>query len=224
MSEGGGNGWVVAYNKLMDAKDWIRNAVASGVPPPDADADDTASYLMRHQASGVAVREATASDAPAIAAVGTRSFRHAHAAVLHPVDLAGVASRFHEAEVRKELGDPDSRWLVAMWAGEIVGFAQIRTATLPTNVFGRFPIELHGIFVAPDWSRHGVGKMLIEASSKLAVSLGYESLWVRVFAANRSAIAFLEGLGFESVQRDVLIGQKSSATIVTLARSLTVTA
>jgi GNAT superfamily N-acetyltransferase len=212
----------------MDVKDWIRHAVADDTraldPEPEQDGDDTASYLIRNNESGVAVREATLGDALAIAAVGSRSFRHAHAAVLHPVDLAGVVSRFDEPEVRKELADPDSRWLVALWAGETVGFAQIRTATLPTNLLGRFPIELHGIFVAPDWSGQGVGRTLIEASSKLALSLGYESLWVRVFAANRAAIAFLEGLKFECVHWDVAVGRKSSATIWTLSRSLTATA
>jgi GNAT superfamily N-acetyltransferase len=118
------------------------------------------------------------------------------------------------------LADPDSRWLVALWEGETVGFAQLRTATLPANLPGRLPIELRGLFVAPDWGRHGVGSTLVEASSKLALSLGHESLWVRVFAANRTAVSFMRHQRFERVHRDLLIGRKSSATVLTLSRCI----
>lgn len=205
--------------RCMDTNDWIRRVVSTSSSHED-DADDTAPYLTRDGGSGVVVREASQNDVPALSAVGGRSFHHAHAAVLHPVDLAGVASRFDEADIRRDMKDPDSRWLVALWSGETVGFAQIRTATLPTNVLGRFPIELHGIFVLPDWSGHGVGTALIEASSKLARSLGYENLWVRVFAANRSAVTFLKHQHFTRVHTDILIGRKSSAPVVTLSRPL----
>lgn len=102
-----------------------------------------------------------------------------------------------------------------------MGYAELRTATAPASVPGRLPIELGGIFVAPDWSGHGVGSTLIDAASKLALSLGYRSLWVRVLAANQAAVSFLGSLRFARVHRDLLVGQKSAATVLTLSRDLT---
>lgn len=183
----------------MNAKDWIHRALTEidGGFAAEDDEPRTAGYLLRDEATGIAVREATRSDAPALAAIGARAYRHAHGAVLDVFDLADdVTARFDLGRFRSELAESETRVLVAIWEGNEIGFAQLRPCRPSLGLPGARPLELYGLYVAPDWMGNGVGSALVRGAVALAGELGYDSLWCWVWAGNRKAIAFLEGWGF----------------------------
>lgn len=214
----------------MNLKEYIRQAleeeasIAHGNDEVDGDRE-TARYLLRDDATGITVREATLRDAPELAELGARAFRHAHASLLDPWDLAAdVTSRFDEAKLRTELSDPDSHWIVAFWDRTLTGFAQLSAGTVPIQVKERLPLELSGVYVAPDWMGHGVGSALIRGSIRLAGHLGRESLWVTAWAGNQRAIDFFEGWGFSTVGGGRFrIGKRGEGELVILARPVSVT-
>ena len=190
----------------------VRNLESSG--------EITPLYLFRYRTpdTGVEVRDGFASDAPTLAAIGSRAFVHTHSGTIHPVDLAGVASRFDAAEIRTDIETRRSRWLVAQWSRDTVGGAELRISKGPDSA-GEHPMELGGIYVAPDWSGYGVGSALVEACSRLARKLGHDALWVRYFESNHHATEFLEHAGFVVVNRETSVaGLRSQATVLTLAR------
>ena len=148
--------------------------VVQGVRDLEASSEVTPLYMFRYRTpdTGVEVRDGFASDASALAAIGARAFVHAHSGAIHPVDLAGVAARFEPAEIRADIDQKRARWLVAQWSGDTVGGAQLRVSDEPAEFAGRHPIELGGIYVAPDWSGYGVGSALVEGCIRLARKLG----------------------------------------------------
>jgi len=178
-------------------------------------------FLFRDAATGITVREARGRDAQTLSAIGARAFHHTHASMLHPADLAGVASRFDEAGLRENIEKRHSRVLVALWSGEVVGYSQLCVVPAESVRSGELrPMELHGVFVAPDWSGNGVGSSLLAASNDLARRLGHGSLWVRFFAENRHGVEFLKRLGFICIGEENVLGRNGWTPVVTLSRTL----
>ncbi|HXV63374.1 MAG TPA: GNAT family N-acetyltransferase [Vicinamibacteria bacterium] len=205
-------------------KEWVRQAMeevqVSGGEGDDTLSDTTLRYLFRDEATGLLVREATSEDAAAMAGIGARAFRHAHASLLDPWDMArDITTRFDEEELKRVVAEADSHWLVAIWDRTITGFAQLQSGTIPLQVRGSRPLELRGVYVAPDWMRIGVGSALIRSAVQLAKHLGNESLFVTAWAGNANAIDFFKAWGFAPVGRGPFrIGRRGSGDLVILAR------
>ena len=196
----GGFGARFAYSIHMDPTRWIREAVQEGQTPAAAANDSadepTAKYLMNDAATGIRVREATEKDAPELAAIAARAFHHAHFGVLDLSSLAGVAARFGVKALKREIREASSHCLLAIWESNPVGFAHLRPGA------ASLALELHGLYVLPDWTRHGVGTVLVESAVTLARGLGFESLWCGVVEANRGAVRFFHAADFSVVRRE----------------------
>jgi len=204
----------------MDPTQWIQKAVlegqAPGAAPEDVAEEPTAGYLMTDAGTGIRIREATEKDAPDLAAIASRAFHHAHFEVLDLSSLAGVAARFDLKTIKREIRERSSHCLVAIWESNPVGFAHLRPrAASPA-------LELHGLYVSPDWTRHGVGTTLVEGAVTLARGLGFECLWCNVVEANRGAVRFFHAAGFSVVRRERRsIGGKSVRVLI-LSRPVSV--
>ena len=79
----------------------------------------------------------------------------------------------------------DGRTRVAVRSGHIIGFA--------TLAVGHDGLELEDLFVDPTWTRHGVGRALVEDAVRAARAAGLGRLAV---TANVLALAFYEAVGF----------------------------
>jgi ribosomal protein S18 acetylase RimI-like enzyme len=203
----------------MDPTRWIQEAILEGQAPaaaPDDVAEEpTAGYLMTDEGTGIRVRAATEKDAPELAAIAARAFHHAHFEVLDLRSLAGVARRFDLKTLRREIREASSHCLLAIWESNPVGFAQLR----PGAAYAA--LELHGLYVSPDWTRHGVGTTLVRAALTLARSLGFESLWCGVLEENRGAVRFLHAAGFRNVRRErAAIGETRDVAVLILSRQV----
>ena len=201
-------------------KQWVREAMA-GAGSSESDSDSpTSQYVLFDARTGLAVREASESDAPDLAGIGARAFQHGHAAIFDPLDIVeDVAARFSEARLRVELRDPDAHWLVALWSGASCGFAHLQSATAPLTVGTRLPIELRGVYVAPDWVGHGVGSSLVRGAISMAAGLGYGSLWTCVANENEPAKAFFRHCGFsEASKMPSTVGRRSRARLLVMSR------
>jgi ribosomal protein S18 acetylase RimI-like enzyme len=207
----------------MDVEYWMGHALKETevVKRTEAPEVQTAGYLFRDDRTGIAVREATLSDAPALAAIGARAFQHAHGGGLNRWDLAtDVTERFDLARLTTELADRENRMLVALWEGNEIGFAQLRPGRASSGYPGARPLELYGIYVAPDWMGHGVGSHLVRGAFALGRELFFETLWVSVWKGNASARSFLEGWGFRYAgERSIEVG-RLQAEVSVLVRPL----
>lgn len=130
------------------------------------------------------IRRATLADAPAIAAVQARTWRHAYADIVDPdrmPDPAEQAPRFAE----RIAGGGEV--LVFDQDGVLAGFA-----ALAGN-------ELRAIYVEPAAQGAGVGSALLEASVEVLRAAGFREAFLWCFEANGLARAFYEGHGWALV-------------------------
>ncbi len=129
--------------------------------------------------SSFALRPAVASDAPAIAEVYLRSFRHAY--------RSGLVRLAHDdADVRRWVRQvmlPNDAVTVATSCGIVVGY----TASTPR--------WLNHLYVDPAWIGRGVGRALL-AHAKSVLTEGFD-LWT--FQENDRARAFYESAGLVAV-------------------------
>jgi L-amino acid N-acyltransferase YncA len=86
--------------------------------------------------------------------------------------------------------------IVAEAQGRIVGFAKIGPYSERDVYAG---IGEHGVYVAGDARRLGVGKALLEALAGAGQEAGLFKLTSRIFATNAASIALHEAAGFTTV-------------------------
>lgn len=92
---------------------------------------------------------------------------------------------------------------VAEVANTLVGFvhAVIRdTPAIPVFVPRRYAI-IDSIGVKLELQRHGIGRMLMDTVHKWAIAKGATAIELNVYEFNKTAIAFYEGLGYDTVSR-----------------------
>jgi phosphinothricin acetyltransferase len=86
--------------------------------------------------------------------------------------------------------------IVAEAEGRIVGFAKIGPYSERDVYAG---IGEHGVYVAGDARRLGVGKALLEALADVAQEAGLHKLTSRIFTTNAASIALHKAAGFTIV-------------------------
>jgi ribosomal protein S18 acetylase RimI-like enzyme len=148
---------------------------------------------------GFRIRRAVPADAPALAALGERTFRETFGPSNRPGDLAAHVAATYGADLQAgELADPRWTTLVAD-AGELIAFAQLRAGEAPACVTGPDPIELLRFYVDQRWHGRGIAAALMAATLEAAAERGAATLWLGVWERNPRAIAFYRKLDFRDV-------------------------
>lgn len=108
-----------------------------------------------------------------------------------------------EAEFLAMLGQPDT-WLFGVGhEGALIGLIKVRLLNRPegdANHPTRTMI-VDGLAVDEGWQRCGVGRLLMEHAKEWARSHDAQSIELRVFEFNTSAIAFYESMGLRTLTR-----------------------
>ena len=141
-------------------------------------------------AATLVIRVARATDAEAIAAIGSVAFPNAYADVLRPTVITAVVEQTYSLAavidcINQCLTTSNAQFLVAEQEGVVVGF-------LHFDGEGREP-ELHRLYTEPGKTGRGVGAALME---ELHARLPIGSTYIlMVLAANTGAIRFYERCG-----------------------------
>lgn len=147
-----------------------------------------------------AIRRATLTDAPALAALAARTFRETFGGENRPEDLAlHLASAYGVPQQTREIADPATITLVGEYLGALVAFAQLRHGAVPTCVTGPAPIELQRFYVSHEWHGRGVAQTLMQEVLDAAKGVGAATLWLGVWERNPRAIAFYRKSGYADV-------------------------
>jgi ribosomal protein S18 acetylase RimI-like enzyme len=151
--------------------------------------------------SAITIREGSATDAPAIAALHAASWRDAYRDILDSGFLAGpVEADRAELWIGRMLRPkPNQLVLLAEEAGRLAGFVCAFIDEDPR--WGTFVDNLH---VAVGLRGKGLGRGLLAEIARHALSAGTRrGLYLWVYEDNRPARAFYEGLGGAVVERQL---------------------
>ena len=137
------------------------------------------------------IRRATPADAPAIAAVQARAWRHAFADIVEPERMPAV-----EEQVPWWVAHLDAGGEVHVWDqdGRVVGFATTGPGREDATAG-----ELYAIHVDPPAQGAGVGSALLAAAEQSLRGAGHREAILWTFEANGLARAFYERHGWELV-------------------------
>jgi GNAT superfamily N-acetyltransferase len=136
------------------------------------------------------IRRATPADAPEIAAVQARAWRHAYADIVEPERMPTV-----EHQAPRWVALIDGGGLVHVWDqdGRVVGFATAGPGREDASVG-----ELYAIYVDPPAQGAGVGAQLLAAAEQSLRDAGHRDAILWTFEANGLARAFYERQGWHA--------------------------
>jgi GNAT superfamily N-acetyltransferase len=149
-------------------------------------------------ASAIAVRRATAGDAPAIARVRVDSWRTTYRGMIPDAYLDGMQVDASTALWDRVLtaGPNTTCVFVAEHGTDIVGFGAGNRLQEPKH---GFDAELAAIYLRREFQRAGLGRRLVGAVAKAQREHGATGLLTWVIVGNKPARAFYERLAGELV-------------------------
>ncbi|KWT60739.1 acetyltransferase [Streptomyces albus subsp. albus] len=151
--------------------------------------------MMEH----VRIRDMTADDVDAVAAIRTRGWQAAYAGLMPQAYLDGLDPA-EDAEQRRALfaaAPPEVVNLVAERDGGLVGWAAFGPARGQDGGPRRPPGgELYALYLPPEHIGTGIGHALMDACLLRAAQQGFRSLCLWVLKGNVRARRFYERAGF----------------------------
>ena len=149
-------------------------------------------------------RVAEPSDAEALAAFMTRTFRETystdHFGICRPADVEDyIAAHFGPEIQRAELVDPALRTILAEVGGALAGYGQVRFGSASPAAPGSRPVEVARFYVDRPWHGRGVAAALMQQC--LSAAGDADRIWLGVYEHNVRARAFYAKCGFVLVGR-----------------------
>lgn len=152
--------------------------------------------------SEIKIRKATIEDAEMLTPLAYKTFWdafHDHPKNA-PEDLADYMSKaFSLEQIRRELADGNSIFLIAEMENEPVGYAKLVVDYIEPGVTAEKPIELNRLYSKTEYLGKGVGAALMEECFAVAKNLGCDAMWLGVWEYNPRAQRFYEKYGFRRV-------------------------
>lgn len=143
------------------------------------------------------IRHATTEDAALIAEIGARTFEETFGPDNTPEDMQSyLAKNFTLEQIKSELVDPGSTFLLAYDDEEPIGYAKLKASKAPESVSGPEPVELVRIYVDQNMIGKGYGSALMISCIEQAKHDGYKTIWLGVWEKNEHAIRFYKKWGF----------------------------
>ncbi len=172
-------------------------------------------------APALTIRRATAVDAAPLAAFGARVFRAAYAAANDAEDMRlHVARTYSVALQAAEIAAPGCRYLLALEATTIVGYACLQLGATHPAVTGLAPCEIRRFYVDP--AHHGttVAATLMAAAADDARASGARTLWLGAWERSPRALRFYAKQDFVDIGCTTFVLGRNAQTDRLLVRAL----
>jgi ribosomal protein S18 acetylase RimI-like enzyme len=156
--------------------------------------------------SEINIRKATIEDAEMLADLSYKTFWdafHAHPKNA-PEDLADYMQKaFNLEQIRQELSEENSIFLVAEIGDETVGYAKLNIGTIEEEIKAGKPIELARLYSKQEFLGKGVGAKLMQECFEIAGQNNCDVMWLGVWEFNPRAQRFYEKYGFREVGKHI---------------------
>lgn len=153
----------------------------------------------------ITIREATATDAEAIADLSRQTFYETFAPHNTEADMEKfMTEQFTREALIAEVGAPGNMFLLALDNDEPAGYARLRESEKDKTLH---QIEIARLYAATKRIGKGVGKALMQACIDVARAQQKKTIWLGVWEKNHRAIQFYTAWGFEKVgEHDFVLG------------------
>ena len=157
---------------------------------------DTLTFADATQAlsENIAVRRPTDADIPALAAHFQEMQSHYNCPVPDAVAMEAAA-----LACKPPAAMFDPRVLIATWDDDIVG-SLVMNVTFPASALTK-SLYIRDLYVAKRMRRSSVGRMLVTAATRLAVTEGFSAVEWTTDSANKAARKLYESCGARQIDR-----------------------
>lgn len=146
------------------------------------------------------IRHASLDDTELLTELAARTFRDAYGADTDPQSMEQyLVSTFTLVNMRAELDDPSSTFLLGFAGTEAMGYAKLQFGQAPSCISGPAPIELVRLYLDKSVIGQGYGATLMQACLDEAARLGAGTIWLAVWDRNERAREFYRRWGFRDV-------------------------
>ena len=168
----------------------------------------SASPSLEYEGTAFRLRYATKDDAALIADISQQSFYDTFAADNTEADMAKFLNeQFTKGKLMLEVGAPENIFLLAYQENNIAGYVKLREGKKLAALQGVAAMEIARLYVLKAFIGKGVGRLLMEASLRIAKEKKKEMVWLGVWEKNERAIRFYTSWGFEKFDEcDFLLG------------------
>lgn len=111
-----------------------------------------------------------------------------HLDAVREIDALSQSAPWSEVAFRREIGRKDGTFLVALLAGQVVGFGGLWLLVDEAHIID--------FAVHPEHRRQGIGRALLTELLRRARAAGMECAKLEVRAGNEAALGLYEGFGF----------------------------
>jgi GNAT superfamily N-acetyltransferase len=141
------------------------------------------------------IRRAQVQDAPTLAKVHVDSWHVAYHGLIPDSYIRGFTYRKREEAFRKALiANSEETYLIEDNASA-VGILTIG-ASRDSDLDAARTGEIWGMYIVPDYWRHGIGSRLMQEAERTLQSRGYRDVVLWVLEGNTNARRFYEAMGF----------------------------
>ena len=156
------------------------------------------------------IRRACLDDAPALAALGARTFTESFGQLYSDADLQAFLDESHTpAAYARVLADPAYAVWLAVEDGEAIGYALAGPSGLPHADVAPGDGELKRLYLLASAQGGGIGARLFEQALAWLERDGPRTLWISVWSENYGAQRFYARYGFEQVgEYEFIVGRQ----------------
>ena len=167
----------------------------------------------------VRLRKASLADAQSIAQLGAHTFSASYGHSLPREELQTYLDESYSLDaISQQISDPSKDMIVATTRSPdpnsedvITGFALLTRGTTElclSHLPAPTTIQLHRMYIQPDYQGHGIAKLLASQLEDIARIQGYTYMWLGVWVENTKAQRIYERMGYEKVgARDFVLGK-----------------
>lgn len=144
------------------------------------------------------ITELTEDDIPRLRDIAIRIFRDTFTHLNTPENLEAFLERDYSIDsFLKEFAEPGSRYFFISDNDKPAGYLRLRKNKEVYHLLGPNTIEIHRLYVDPEWHGKKVGDQLMQFSIDVGKQDKCDWIWLGVWENNPRAQRFYEKWGFE---------------------------
>lgn len=148
----------------------------------------------------VEIRDARVDDIPTLVTMARGAFRDTYRGLDDPDEIEDyVMTQLTPEYFAPHVGSAASCLLLAVHAGQLLGYALVTQSEPPPCVRAVAPIELARLYLHADVQGQGLGRLLMQAVQARARRFGADAIWLGVYDRNKRAREFYQRWGFVDV-------------------------
>jgi len=142
--------------------------------------------------------ELTLDDLEGLKQISRKTFSDAFSSENSKEDmLLYLNSAFSDEKLTAELKEEESKFYLAKYKEEAVGYLKINFGLVQTGIQDKDAMELERIYLLRQFQGKGIGKKLLTQTINIAKQCKMRYLWLGVWEKNEQAIQFYKRNGFE---------------------------